>query len=82
MVDNLTVTSSTIGATSAAKNISGGNLNFSDAGNTISMGTATWTVTNGDFNYVNVETLNDDTSTVVMAGTGRAQRAPAGSGRC
>ena len=71
----LVVTGSTITSSADAKNFVGAlansaDVNFSDAGNDINLGAATWTITNGDFNYLNCGTFVDGTSHVILAGTG------------
>lgn len=71
----LVITNSTITSSSAAKNFVGASansadVNFSDAGNDIDLGSATWTITNGDFDYATCGTLAGGTSTIVLLGTG------------
>ena len=70
----LVVTNSTITSTADPKNFVGAganqaDVNFSDAGNDISLGSAIWTITNGAFNWLNCGTWNAETSTIILDGT-------------
>ena len=65
----------TITSTADPKNFVGASANDADvdvgyAGNDINLGSATWTITNGDFDFTNCGTFADETSTVVLNGTG------------
>ena len=67
MAGNLTVTGSTLTASSDAKTIDG-DVDWSDAGNDISCGSGTvWTI-GGDFDFSAIGTLTRETATFVLTG--------------
>lgn len=68
MVKGLTFTNSTMTASADAKSITG-NVDFTDGGNDINLGPATWNITDGAWNTVGAGTWDNDTSTVVFVGT-------------
>lgn len=80
MAGNLTVTGSSITASSAAKGIDG-NLDWSDAGNDISCGVGTvWTI-GGDFDFSAIGTIARETATFILTGSGPNTFAAAGGSK-
>lgn len=75
LVSDLDVDNSKITSTADPKSISG-DVNFSEAGNDINLGAATWTITlsggdaGDDFNFKSSGTWNAGTSTIVLGGEG------------
>jgi len=78
MAGDLTVTGSTLTASADAKHV-GGDVNWSDAGNVISCGAATWTF-DGDFDFSAIGTLTRETGVFVLTGNGPNTVAGAGTG--